>query len=179
MTEKDIQDRLIQDRYMRNFVIPNFTPRGWWECDLFEVTKAGYFREYEIKTSVSDFKADARKEHIGKYKFVDGEMIRGRDELKHDLLSQGDPRGPVLFWFVTPVGLIDLTMIPGWAGWIEVEKITTDHYGVPIRYPKYNLKESKEAPRLHNQKLSDKVMDHAKGVCYWRMHNLLKGGKVA
>ena len=38
MTARDIQARLLVDRYKRSLCIPNYTPARWWECDVFEVT---------------------------------------------------------------------------------------------------------------------------------------------
>jgi hypothetical protein len=59
MNAREIQQRLIVERYRRGICVPNYTPKDWWECDVFELTPAGYFREYEIKMTVADFRADA------------------------------------------------------------------------------------------------------------------------
>ena len=54
MTEQTIQNRLYYMlRSAAQCLMPNFTPGGWWECDLATVTRAGYFVEYEIKLSLS------------------------------------------------------------------------------------------------------------------------------
>ena len=46
-----------------DFVIPNVS---WafieWEADLFVITKAGRINEVEIKVSIADFRADAKKD---------------------------------------------------------------------------------------------------------------------
>ena len=60
-----IQKTLMRERFRRSFVLPNYTPHAWWESDVFEITAAGYFVEYEVKISVSDFKADAKKRDDG------------------------------------------------------------------------------------------------------------------
>lgn len=62
ITELDIQIALWKDlQSSRDLVMPNYTPKKWFECDVMAVTKAGYLEEYEIKLSASDFKADAKK----------------------------------------------------------------------------------------------------------------------
>src|SRR5271157_2571610 len=61
-TEADIQDRLYWYCYKKNH--DNIAPNVYlyeWESDLFSVTKAGYAHEFEIKISLSDFRAHADK----------------------------------------------------------------------------------------------------------------------
>jgi len=64
ITARDIQRALILPRYRQSTVMPNYTPRGWWECDVFELTKAEMFVEYEIKLSRADFRADRNKGEV-------------------------------------------------------------------------------------------------------------------
>ena len=52
ITAREIITHLLRKRYRRNFAIPNYSPDGWWECDVFELTPAGTFREYEVKVTV-------------------------------------------------------------------------------------------------------------------------------
>ena len=121
MTAAEIGTALIRDRWRRNFCLPTYTPIGWWECDIFEVTAAGVFREYEIKLSRADFFADRRKEQPGKYLGRDPETrqpLRGPAGVKHDLLARGYPRGPQRFWFVAPEGILAVADMPLWAGLI-------------------------------------------------------------
>lgn len=62
MNERTIQLALFQ--HLRSTCVcaaPNYTPDGWWECDVWAVTRAGYGIEYEIKLSVHDFRADKQK----------------------------------------------------------------------------------------------------------------------
>ena len=169
LTEHLIQRVIMRQRYRQSFCLPNYTPRGWWECDVFEVTKAGYFREYEIKLSLSDFKADKRKcrrvWHRG--------MV-----FKQDRLSAGaDSGGPVQFYYVTPPGMLcpapvlncnpDAT-VPAWAGLMEVHSVNGW----------LRLEAVKRAPRLHQEKFAEKRLEHARTVPYYRMHDLLKTGSL-
>ena len=153
MTAKDIQRAIIRERYARNTTLPNYTPRNWFECDVFEVTAAGYFVEYEVKISKSDFRADAEK-------------AKGFDafnlERKHDLLSVSDMRGPSRFYFVTPENLIDEQELPPWAGLIIAHQEGRKTY----------LHTRRPAPQLHRIKLEDARFQSAMTTCYWRFLRL-------
>lgn len=162
MNERDIQRQLMAVRYRRSFVLPNYTPLNWFECDVFELTEAGYFREYEIKLTLSDFKADQNK-WLKTY-----DRIR-RIEIthaKHEMLKHGDRRGPCQFWYVAPVGLLSPEIVPQWCGLIEIETSANRRL--------WETKELKPAPKLHKQKAIKEIGEHAESVCYWRMHGLLR-----
>lgn len=64
ITSADIQKILVQCQfpYRRWLVVPNVS---WgmmpWECDLLAMSKSGYLHEIEIKVSVADLRADAKK----------------------------------------------------------------------------------------------------------------------
>jgi len=163
MTAWDIARSIMRDRYRRNFCLPNYTPRRWWECDVFELTTAGYFREYEIKLTRSDFAVDAKKRRSlwnrGEQNVV---------EEKHALLAAADPRGPTRFWYVTPAGLIAPAELPAWAGLIEVEPPREHPYWWRLR-----RREIVRAPTLHREKLPEAKAEHARSVLYWRLHTEL------
>jgi hypothetical protein len=163
MTAKEIQFTLMQDRWRTGFCLPNYTPARWWECDVFEVTKAGYFREYEIKISRSDFKADASKA-TRRWSPYDGKNWTREEIKKHEQIRQ--PHGPVQFWYVAPEGLLRPEEIPEWAGLITVKAVSWRSTLVE--------NESRPAPRLHRQKIDQKVWEHARGVCYYRLHRELQ-----
>lgn len=165
LTESQAQVAVMEDggRWRRSFCLPNYTPEGWFECDLFEVTAAGYFWEYEVKLTLSDFRRDREKR----------DWRGGRT--KHQRLGQGDERGPNRFWFVTPPNLLFLiprplsnfeAPLPPWAGLIE------------IRWPAFGgrwvVDRVVDAPQLHREKLKPRILEHARGVCYWRMHEALR-----
>lgn len=54
----------------RNMIIPNFKGFYLHECDLFIVTSSGYAWEVEIKTTLADLKADAKKWHKHESKLI-------------------------------------------------------------------------------------------------------------
>lgn len=72
-----------------------------FESDFIRVTKSGYSSEFEIKLSVSDFNADAKKGSVG--------------NTKHDQLQAGKLANS--FYFVMPQEIADKVVIPGWAGY--------------------------------------------------------------
>lgn len=150
MNARLIQRRLMMDFGKRSFVIPNYTPARWFESDIFEITKAGYFREYEVKMTRADFKADALK--------------YSQKGNKHWMLLNGSVDGPTEFYFVCPEGLIDRSEIPSWAGFFVARPLTS---GKAI-YVQRLIK----APRLHRKKLDSEIERHAHGVCYWRYVDL-------
>lgn len=138
----------------RTNVFPHVTPKGWWECDMFATTKAGYWSEYEIKMSRSDFLNDFKK----KMAVVNGRRRSSRfcndhNTLnKHELLAAHDIMGPSYYWFCTPEGLVDISEVPEYAGLIEFPAPKTlkssPHWSVY-----YQVR--KKAPRLHGEKFSE------------------------
>lgn len=163
-TTASVLECLVSRRWRRNFCLPNYTPRLWWECDLFEVTKADCFIEYEIKTARNDFFQDARKGRRGRFRYDEksDQWTGGLLAMKHELLAAGDKRGPQRFWYVVPDGLVEIDEIPEWAGYIK------------ILWEKDRLREKimKRAPTLHTAKITDGVADHARSVCYYRFHDV-------
>jgi hypothetical protein len=164
---REILYRLMRDRFPRNFVLPSYTPIGWWECDLFEITEAGYFREYEIKVSRSDFLRDRHKARTEWLPDPDNpfRLKRLRSNVtKHGLLEDGSTRGPSRFWYVTPAGLISRDEVPRWAGLIEMKK------GL---YGGISPRETKAAPWIHRDRRPDEMETQAKIAAYYRSIRVL------
>jgi hypothetical protein len=159
MTADDITRRLVFDLMGRSTVMPRFTPNNWWECDVAELTKAGFLREYEIKVSRSDFFADREKST----REWNRETHTFEIEKKHDLLASRDSRGPKQFYFVFPLGLITDNEIPEWAGYYTA----TERQG---RAAPFNVRllRVRKAPVLHTTKADAELCNaiHASG--YWR-----------
>lgn len=154
MTEREIQRTLFWQFRSGLIVLPNYTPADWFECDLFHITRAGYWHEHEIKLTVSDFKADEKKARAG-YRY--GVVTKGRS--KHERLAAGDPAGPTCFWFVFPAGMVEPSSVPAWAG----IKVIAQRGGiVSIR----------SAPRLHVYRASQKIIRHAFSVTPHRFWNI-------
>jgi hypothetical protein len=157
---------LMRERLRRGFVLPSYTPANWWECDVFEVTSAMFFREYEIKLTRSDFKADAHKESAATRRFINGVWTEQPAKNKHACMGQ--PNGPRQFWYVVPEGLIEPSEIPQWAGLIYLRDAGK---GRKLEW-RWFESEIVKAPFLHRTRLDPKIKAHAESVCYWRMHKL-------
>ncbi len=155
----EITHAMLGRRWRKSFVLPRYTPSFWWECDIFEITKAGRFVEYEIKTSRGDFSADAKKGRTiyGLFDIESREPVR---RTKHEMIVAGE--GPSRFWFVATLGLI--RDIPEWAGLIEICRSSSNLFRLKERV-------IKKAPRIHSRRICDSVVKHAKATCYYRFHN--------
>jgi hypothetical protein len=154
---------IMRERFRRGVCIPRYTPHAWWECDVFSLTERGYFREFEVKLTVRDFEADAKK-RMEKRPWQYGTPPVW--EYKHALLAMGDPRGPSEFYYVVPAGLITAADLPPFAGLIELTDRGDGHR------PTWRWMERTvvEAPRLHNVKAEATTRTQAIAVCYYRMH---------
>jgi len=172
LTERKIQDVLWHNLGQTSeLFIPNYTPANWWECDVTRVMKSGYWEEYEIKLTPSDFRADARKS-LNPHHIQRQLRISSRADLrcKHDRLAEGGGKGPNRFWYVIPEAMKDKVVIPPWAG---VLYITVDQRErIRIESPVTAKAEGRGAPLLHRDKIDPDVVKHARGVFYWRFWNL-------
>jgi len=142
--------------------MPNYTPDGWWECDLWAVTKRGYSVEYEIKTTLADFRADAGKstQRFDRYDRRERRFLY-TDVVKHEEIAAG--RGPTRFFFAVPYALIDAVTpeLPEWAGLVATSRNVSWTYGIWI---------VKDAPRLHNRKAGTRevrLAQHRACFRYW------------
>lgn len=114
--------------------IPNTYSVYNWECDLLSVTRSLLSHEYEIKISLSDYKADFRNKK-SKHRFLENNATYYKTKVSMI---------PNYFWYVTRGFEVD--ELPEYAGWI-----TLTNYGTFVV--------KKSAPRIHAQKMTDKRMD--------------------
>lgn len=112
-------------------ILPNFFI-GDYECDMIRFKEDGSIIEYEIKTSVKDFRKDFSKKRKGKYK---------HKELAAGLLP------PSQFYFVVPSNLLKPEDIPSYAGLMYVSQ-----YGA--------VSTIKRAPFLHKRKYMDSMVKY-------------------
>lgn len=99
LTERDCQLAIFKYRERISawpILLTNIYFFSWWESDVLFVTRSGYFHEFEIKLSRSDFKADKKKSR------------------KHDKLERGC--GPSEFYYVCPANMISIDEVPDYAG---------------------------------------------------------------
>lgn len=156
-TEHDAQIKIFHATPTKDIVIPNFTPHGWWECDVARYTEKGHLIEYEIKTSLADFRKDAKKKRPSRWnrktRTVDPPVS------KHEQLAAKHDAGPRQFYFVVPKGLIQEEDVPEWAGLQYF-----DHGWQPTVI--------KRAPILNRTPATEEVRRQARDVFYWRFWSL-------
>jgi len=173
-------ERVIHARYStHNPIVPGIAPHGWWECDIFSLTRAGYMHEFEIKVSRSDFKADFNKcwdqwrsmRHRGIKKLesdMSKEEVRASlaPVYKHDLMKEGYTKGPKFFWFCAPEGLLEKKDIPDHAGFIEFPE-----HNETGRIP-WGMRVVKKAPTLHTTKFCEKRLKEMRARLVYRYQNI-------
>ncbi len=157
---RDIEWALMQRCGTRSAMCPRFTPSGWWECDVAELTDADFFVEYEIKMSRSDFARDA---HKSGYVSTGPAWSDTKRTTKHELCAQSHKRAPNRFYFVTPQNLLPVEAIPKWAGLIEITRYRK------IDWPHCNV--IKRAPLIHNEK-KPKLNQQIAGVLCGRIKHM-------
>ena len=145
-------------------IAPRYTPANWWECDVYSVTKSGYGVEYEIKLTLSDFRADAKKHkrELNPMHVASKTSARG---YKKDRLEEGHVKGPSRFYYVVPIEIADEVEneLPPFAGL----KVATKAKTTPRAY----VNDRADAKRLHNQKVSDDEIRKVHERLYHRFWN--------
>ena len=144
MDERDAQLAIKHNREGRGhkFIVPNIQLfQG--EADLISITRSGYIHEYEIKRTLSDFRADFKNKPS-----------------KHDAIKSRDPKrySPAYFWSAIDEEVIEKCEVPDYAGLIKIQNLH-GHYFMRI---------IKEAPRLHREKANDKFLIMLGEKMYWR-----------
>ena len=94
-------------------ICANFQTMALHECDIISVNSNGFLSEFEIKVSVSDFKADFKKK--AKHQTLQHgpfAKVTKNGELTHYACSY--------FYYVCPACLIREDMVPAYAGLIWV-----------------------------------------------------------
>lgn len=129
-----------------DLIAPNITNVYWWECDLLSMTKAKFVHEFEIKRSISDYRAE--------FKNKQGKHHSLRESRTY---NNGVARTPNYFWYVTADFDIDP---PDYAGWIKFMDLGEEKTDFWIK---------KDAPRLHNQKINDKKIISIARVISFRL----------
>lgn len=174
MTASQINNGLywLLTRQSYQIQIPNYTPIRWWESDHYAVTKAGFAVEFEIKTSMADFKVDALKQKDSRVmkngwdivRDEHGKIVFHEGEKKHDQLAARCIHGPSRFYFVCPEGVLQVSDMPEWAGLIWAYQ--RPHATYPVCY------EQKAAPKLHRHKVEEGTLENIRAAFYYRYWTL-------
>lgn len=159
LTEKRIANLLMRDRWMKGVCMPSYAPAGWWENDVFLITESGYWWEFEIKLTVADFKRDDKKQQTV---YPEDWSQPKTYRRKHEMLA-GSEHGPAQFYYVAPVDVIPLSMLPPWAGLIEIQQDMNTIY---------EKRPTVKAPRRHTNKADPHLRTAAIETCHYRFHRL-------
>lgn len=157
-----------QSRY--EFMLPNVYIQHDSECDLFCIRPSGLCDEFEIKTSRSDFLADAAKfvshreltKEESKSFNWDTRASHPSYKLKSEALVAGNLHINY-FWYVVSEGVAELSDIPEYAGFITIS-------------PRGRVTVIKKPSRLHGKKLTlDQRYKLARKAMYryWTVQNTL------
>lgn len=145
-------------------VAANICVPQWWEADVVRVTASDRWDEIEIKSSASDFYADAAKT---KWFRENGKPYETRN--KHSLLEAGDTRGPNRFYFAVPRDLFPTLKFPEWAGILTFNPTNTK-YG-----PGFSIHQERPSPTLHRESNGAIVRAHLLNSIYHRFSRQLVG----
>lgn len=161
MTEKRIAHALF-NKWLRSDVVAHNINKFAFESDVLAFKASGNIIEYEIKLSVSDFRADFKKRRKAGY------LIKDKGFTRHEFLKTG--KGANKFYYVLPCDIYNKVAeeIPEWAGVITVYTGIHSHgefLGLAIeRMPK----------QLHNRKFSAAEKEYIIKAMYWKAWNHLE-----
>jgi hypothetical protein len=189
-TEHTIQNALYYYLCNRGFqtIFPNMDTITMYEADILAITKTGYAYEYEIKTTLSDFRADLKKR--GKHASLSGNTRKipypygwgaarevhvchdapdnPYEALRHQCFPDHRPKE---FWYVINGFDVPENELPDYAGLMR--------YATGDIYP-HKFEIIKQAPRLESQKVSTDRITHATRNMlyrYWIMRIERRGGR--
>lgn len=144
MTSTEIIHLLINFYFKKSkFVIPNLYLFDW-ESDFLLQRPSGYFEEFEVKTSRSDFKADFKKyekHEVLETGFHTKKLIKkAKETIFKNIRPLAKPR-PNKFWYVCEKGLIKIEDIPSYCGliWIDGREIIVIKPAPLLHKEKYNF----------------------------------------
>lgn len=181
ITEKTIQNNLYRQlRPSFTHVFPNMAEITMYEADLIAVSRAGYAYEYEIKLTLSDFRADQKKrekhaslcgatrEMAYPYAWGDKRIIHVMADAPEDpykaMRFQCYPHlRPKEFWYVTHGFEIPEQEIPEYAGLMRYR---------PNRLGYLRFEVIKQAPKLKAVKVDEKRIIHATNNMLYRYWEL-------
>lgn len=164
--EKDINESFIQKKLnnvksTHKYIMENLYVFDW-ESDFLLKTNSGYYYEYEIKISVSDFKHDFVKEEkhfILKNGFKKRYTYRNIKGVRTVIKEEDVPKKrPNYFTYVVPWTIIN-----------QVKELVPEYAGLICLEENGSLTEIKKSPKLHSEKYSDESLKLCEKFYYnWR-----------
>ena len=146
ITSKDIVEALRLKFANHTYQINNAFIYDW-ESDFFTVSESGYVYEIEIKVTRGDFKDDFNK--------------KDKHILLESKIGENNGKRPNKFFYAAPRNLLATSMVPEYAGLIEIESFDK----MPII--------AKEAPFIHKDKTVDGLKSILLDKFYHRYRDLL------
>lgn len=168
ITESFVQSRAFWALNHHEVLVPNFYAPGWFECDMLAIAKSGYWFEFEIKISLSDLRADAKKIMKDGMAKMDGKW-RPIGRKKYDMLREG--KGPNRFFYIVPNSMEE-----------KAKEIIPDFAGLYIICDNYYVRKSRNAKLLHKEKADDRLRRSISSSFYhryWRMRGQLEKIRAA
>jgi hypothetical protein len=146
LTSHDVANSLRNKFFTHKYLINNVFIYEW-ESDFFTISELDYAFEFEIKVTKGDFKDDFNK------------------TAKHILLEERNPeyssKMPNKFFYATPKNLLPSSIIPEYAGLIEIDPID------------FSANIVKDAPYLHKEKHLSSLKEVLLDKFYYRYKELL------
>lgn len=144
-----------------------------FESDLLILRTSGTVIEYEIKLSVSDFKAGLKKKQVINPNNKNRRQNKIHPEqtytYRHDYLISG--LGANMFYYVAPDYVINAVDIPEWAGIIKATpNNTANHCSILIQ---------RKAKSLHRDKALDSMREKIMTSCYYKYWRNFSGKQQA
>ena len=176
ITERQIQNALYHYLFPQfEIIYPNMDTITCYEADILGITRAGYAYEYEIKISLSDFRADLKKREkhatlAGRVRKIDYPYPWGKgkdyyvmddapDDPHHALRYQCFPeRRPKQFWYVVCGFSVPDGGLPAYAGLIQ--------------YDGHRFQVINDAPNLPASKVPQERIVHASSNMLYRYWQL-------
>ena len=153
-----VTDRRIQQSYRHeffnryDFMAPNiFIDGGHFECDIMGIRPSGFVDEIEMKCTVSDYKADFKKQssYAGWWDNKKGINCNPRGN-KHESIQSGRLICNY-FSFLVPIEIVEKIDVPDYCGLYAWHQPSHNRFNLQIET-------IKKAPKLHNEKrLNDKA----------------------
>ncbi len=161
LTERIIASRLWDKYGVGQWACANIHHYAF-ESDLLILRKSGTVVEYEIKLSVSDYRAGLRKKQVINPHNKNGRQNKIWDHQKyttrHEYLQRG--MGANMFYYAAPGEVLEQVDIPKWAGVILVNANSTSG--------SCGSRMIKKAPFLHKNEPSKKLKEKIMTSCYYK-----------
>ena len=161
MNEHDVAQRIFY-KWLKSDVSAHNIKLFDFESDVLALKPSGYLIEYEIKLSVSDFRADFKKK-----KKIDRRLIKSPMQTRHEFLLSG--KGANRFYYVLPDEVYQKVKdeLPKWAGLITFRQYQNDD--------RISIGHQRNAEILHKNTFGEKIKIKILTAMYWKAwHKLNK-----